>query len=848
MSSQSVSKIGILVLSVFFVRTAKADDLVLPERAVAQLGTSLFWQGDRVVACAVSADGKLLASAGIDRRNPDATHLGLWELATGKRGGEIGVSKGVASCLCFAPDGRTLAAGCGKLVVLWDTKSGREIKRYDLHDKNISFVHFAPDGQTVFSGDDSATVHRWDRATGRRLDEWKPWQGEQPRLKNGMRAEEIDVVRLSPDGKTLVWQVCAYKLSEISGLAVGDRYFLRVRALDGKGGVREIKGSPAAFGRIVFAPNGQLVATGFGGVWLWDIPGGRLLRSLGKDLSNVTCLQFSADGRILASSHADDTIRLWDVKSGREIRKFACPKQEGRKDWTPRPLAFSGDGGILVVGGSSGMLLWDVKTGREVRPTAGHREPIRRITFSPDGRTLTTVGDLTYCRWDAATWKEMVHIDQWRTAVANEETLAISTDSARMLTRSAEGVVHLREAATHKALRRWDVGQVELHEGLFAPDGRSAVVGESKGRTFTGIVLDLVNGKERTRLTLSHFFAGPSYSPDSKLLAWLGEDQTIHLVNAITGAEVRQLSEGTLPFWRRNGREQLIFSSQGDYLAVRLAEPSNGVRVFEVSSGTAVGKIVRSRQQGTLTAAAVSPDGRFVATGQDGDSAVRLWEVASGEEYDKLDGHFDTVSALAFSANGATLVSGSRDHTALVWNLQVPRRARKKEYTPEDLSSLWADLRGDARRAVEAMRIFGDIPKQSVPLLKERLSPVEKVTKQQIQQLILDLDSDEFPVREKASMKLAKLAERVEPHLKKTLTQRPTLEVRHRIELLLHNLSKSERDRAAEQLRNIRAVACLEYAATPEARSLLRTLSRGDDDAPLTREAKIALRHLAKRP
>ena len=77
--------------------------------------------------------------------------------------------------------------------------------------------------------------------------------------------------------------------------------------------------------------------------------------------------------------------------------------------------------------------------------------------------------------------------------------------------------------------------------------------------------------------------------------------------------------------------------------------------------------------------------------------------------------------------------------------------------------------------------------------------------------------------------------------------EKPTLEMRRRIEFILAELPVNAADRAAEELRTVRSVACLERAATSEARDVLRLLCRGDAAARLTREAKIALQRLEKR-
>jgi hypothetical protein len=166
----------------------------------------------------------------------------------------------------------------------------------------------------------------------------------------------------------------------------------------------------------------------------------------------------------------------------------------------------------------------------------------------------------------------------------------------------------------------------------------------------------------------------------------------------------------------------------------------------------------------------------------------------------------------------------------------------------DKLVALWADLGAKdpvkAQRAIEALAAG---PSDTVPFLRQRLKPVSGPCPRCLARLIVELDSDEFGVREKSSAELARVSEAVEPELRKVLTGRTSAEVRRRIETLLETNSTHRLFPTPERLREERAIEVLEQIGDGPARELLARLARGAA-APLTRDAKGALARLAASP
>jgi HEAT repeat protein len=165
---------------------------------------------------------------------------------------------------------------------------------------------------------------------------------------------------------------------------------------------------------------------------------------------------------------------------------------------------------------------------------------------------------------------------------------------------------------------------------------------------------------------------------------------------------------------------------------------------------------------------------------------------------------------------------------------------------PADLGPLWEDLADkDARRAdVAAWRLAGAGPR-AVALLRERLRPPPTLTPERVARLIAELDDDNFATRERAGAELAAGLESAALHLRRALAAAPSPELRRRLDGLLAGLDPAS---AAEQRRRLRGVRLLEAMGDPDARALLRSLSRGDPRFRLTREAAAALRRLDPQP
>ena len=282
---------------------------------------------------------------------------------------------------------------------------------------------------------------------------------------------------------------------------------------------------------------------------------------------------------------------------------------------------------------------------------------------------------------------------------------------------------------------------------------------------------------------------------------------------------------------------RVVFSPDSKMLTMNRWQKA--IAVYELASGKER-LLLRGHEEGTVWLA-FSRDGRTLASAS-WDETIRLWDLETGRQLRSLVGHRGKPNSVVFTKDGKTLISAGDDSTILFWDVAAQTHRPPLSSQPvstKQLAQWWADLAGDD--VVQAYHVIIELVSRStqvVPWLKERLNREQSMESKQVSELIGDLDSQSYSQREKATTELLRLGAVIGPVLNKKLTEKPSPEVRQRIEGILPKL---EVNRSPDRLRKIRALEVLEKIGTQQAREVVEELSLGDSKAPLTIDASDAL-------
>ncbi len=511
----------------------------------------------------------------------------------------IGHTNSITSC-AFSKDGKFIVTGSeDKTVKVWDANTGKLLQNFTIANDKIQSVDFNPNSKTVIGCTEDGVLYEWDIYSGKMLNTI---------INND---EMMSVCTFNPNGKTI---------------AIGYSYHYK------------------NFCEIV----------------LYNYETKKITAQFKAHKEKIHKLIFSPDGKQIASSSYDQTLKIWDAVTGKMIseKDVSTPK-----DLFIRSLNYNKDGTqLLVCNVDAKLTLYNTQTLKPLKSIANDTMRFAIASYSRDGKKIVAAGASgQFYIMDATTWKveKYFRTEDRNEQFASMDILQFNNNDKKILAISGiVGLGKMYDVQSSKVVYKLNGTSTPVSSAKFSP-GRGLFVAayDDMNAKIWSLNSGRLVGSLRGHTSLMQCV---NFSNDANFVVTSSWDKTAKIWD---WSNLKAIKTIDLP---NSGDCNVELSADNKKLLACMFMDSTA-NVYDATSGALLYTLHSIED---IKYATFSPDSKTIATACR-DGSISLWNAENGTLLETFAGHEGIVTCVKFSWNNQFLASSSIDSTAKFWNIST---------------------------------------------------------------------------------------------------------------------------------------------------------------------------------